>query len=236
MKGIVADIQRFSLHDGPGIRTTVFLKGCPLNCAWCHNPECIAFEPQVMFYPEKCIGCGKCDKGCVCGARVICGREMTTDEVLSEVLLDKPYYKNNGGLTISGGEPLAQPAFTLELLQKCRENGIHTAIETSLFYFYMDIFQACDLMLVDCKLWDDKLHKTYTGVSNKNILENIRRLDELGIPYIVRTPVIPGVTDTENIASFVKSLKNAKKHELLPYNPLGIEKANALGLQQQRFD
>jgi len=236
IKATVTDIQRFSLHDGPGIRTTVFLKGCPLNCAWCHNPECISFEPQEMFYPEKCIGCGRCGEGCVCGARVICGKEMTVDEVFSEILLDKPYYKDGGGLTVSGGEPLAQAEFTLALLKKCRENGINTAIETSLFMLNEEIFRHCDLIMADLKNFDENKHIKYTGVSNKEIIENFRKLDTLNVPFIVRTPVIPGITDTEEIESFAKTLRHAVKHELLPYNPLGLAKANALGVQQKRFD
>ena len=117
-KGIVADIQRNSIHDGPGIRTTVFLKGCPLNCAWCHNPECISFTPQIMYYPEKCIGCGYCEKGCFSGARVMCGKEMNLQEVMNEILLDKDYYGEDGGVTISGGEPFAQRSFLNELIDK----------------------------------------------------------------------------------------------------------------------
>lgn len=236
MTGVVADIQRFSLHDGPGIRTTVFLKGCMLNCAWCHNPECISFEPQEMFYPEKCVGCGGCTDGCITGARVICGSTMTVDEVFSEIVIDKPYYKETGGVTISGGEPLAQRNFTLGILKKCKENGINTAIETCLYIFDEEVFVLCDNIMADLKLFDNKLHKEYTGVSNDVILNNFRRLDYFGIPYIVRTPVIPNITDIDSITAFVNTLKNAKGYELLPYHPLGVTKAKALGTSQRRFD
>lgn len=235
-KGIVADIQRSSLHDGAGIRTTVFLKGCPMHCRWCHNPECIAFEPQVLYYPEKCIGCGKCAEGCFSGARVVCGKEVTAEDVLKEVLLDKPYYADGGGVTFSGGEPLAQKDFLMEVLDLCRENGINCAVETSLFYYDEEVFRRLDFIMADLKIWDSKLHKEYTGVSNEGIKENFKKLDKLNIPVVARTPVIPGVEQgLDEIAAFLKTLKNVVKHELLPYHPLGIEKANALGIEQERF-
>ena len=237
VKGMITDIQHASVHDGPGIRTTVFLKGCPFHCAWCHNPECIAFEPQLLWYPEKCIGCGKCEEGCFSGAKVICGKEMTVQEVFEEIMLDKPYYSDNGGVTVSGGEPLAQPEFTLALLKKCRENHIHTAIETCLYIYHEEIFKHCDLIMADLKIWDEEKHKQYTGVSNKSIIENFKKLDKLNIPFIMRTPVIEGITDVEvkEISRFAKTLKNIQKYELLPYHPLGITKARALGIQQERF-
>lgn len=234
--GMVADIQRASVHDGPGIRTTVFLKGCPLNCAWCHNPECISPEPQEMFYPEKCIGCGHCAEGCFCGARVICGREMSVTEVLEKILCDAPYYGDKGGVTVSGGEPLFQAAFTAEILKECKRNRINTAIETSLYKYDKAVFGYCDLILADLKLWSDEIHKKYTGISNKEIIKNFKMLDKSGIPYRVRTPVIPGVTDIENIKKFVATLENVGGHDLLPYHPLGTEKARALGIEQKRFD
>jgi len=130
--GVVADIQRFSLHDGPGIRTSVFMKGCNMRCAWCHNPETVAFEPEVLLAMENCIGCGKCDEGCFSGARVFCGREMSVEDVMVQVMLDVPYYKDTGGLTITGGEPACQTGFCLELIQRCRSEGIHTAVETNM--------------------------------------------------------------------------------------------------------
>ena len=135
MKALVTDIQRFSLHDGPGIRTTVFLKGCPLRCAWCHNPECISFEKETLFYPEKCIGCGKCAEGCYSGAKTLCGKEMSVKEVFTDILADRSFYGAEGGLTVSGGEPLAHAPFVGELVSLCKEAGIHTAIETSLYRF-----------------------------------------------------------------------------------------------------
>ena len=239
MKTYVADIERCSTHDGPGLRTVVFLKGCPLRCAWCHNPECISFEKDELFYADKCIGCGHCSEGCVTGARVICGRDMTTDEVLAEVLADRDYYGAHGGVTVSGGEPLAHRDFTLELLQKCRTEGIGTAVETSLFRYDEELLSLCDYIMTDVKIFDSAEHERYTGIGNHAILENIRRADSLGIPIIVRTPIVTGVNDSaDNIrrtAEFVRLLKNARKYELLPYHPLGLSKARALGREMTEF-
>ena len=140
-KGLIADIQRASFHDGSGIRTTVFFKGCPLSCVWCHNPECISFEKQMLLYPDKCIGCGLCDKGCFSGARLVCGREYTADDLLAEILQDKPYYGTDGGVTFSGGEPMAQKNYLSKIIDKCKKENISTAIETSLFYFDEEIIK-----------------------------------------------------------------------------------------------
>lgn len=237
---LITDIQRFSRHDGPGIRTTVFLKGCPLRCQWCHNPETFSYEAQILFYPEKCIQCGKCDEGCYSGAKVLCGREMTTDQVMREVLLDKPYYCEQGGITLSGGEPLSHPEFCLELLTKCRAEGIHTAIETNMLYFDEQVLSLCDIIMTDIKIWNSSDHERFVGVGNEEILSNIRRADELNIPMIVRTPIIVGVNDTtENVcltAAFLKDLKNAQKYELLPYHPLGLSKSKALGIDMPSFE
>ena len=239
MTTYVADIERCSTHDGPGLRTVVFLKGCPLRCAWCHNPECISFDKEELYYPEKCIGCGRCAEGCVAGARVTCGREMTTDEVLAEVLADRDYYGERGGVTVSGGEPLAHPDFTKEILQKCRENGVGTAVETSMYRYDEEILSLCDCLMTDIKIFDPELHEQYTGVGNEAILANIKRADSLGIPMIIRTPVVVGVNDgKDNIkrtAEFVRGLKNAVKYELLPYHPLGLTKARALGREMTEF-
>lgn len=235
-KGIVADIQRASVHDGPGIRTTVFLKGCPLHCAWCHNPECIEYKPQTMYYPDKCIGCGLCHKGCFSGARVICGKEMTVEEVMKQVLLDKDYYGEEGGVTISGGEPLAQHEFLSALLDVCKAEGIHTAIETSLIYYNENIFSKVEFVMADFKIWDDEVHEQYTGVSNERIKEHFVRLNQFGVPIIARTPVIPEISQgIENISEFLKQLENVKQYELLPYHPLGGAKRKALGFEADRF-
>ena len=236
-KGLITDIQRASFHDGDGIRTTVFLKGCPLSCLWCHNPECISFEKEVLVYPEKCIGCGLCDEGCYSGAKVVCGKEMTADEVFSEIALDIPYFSNGGGITISGGEPMAQKEFTKELIAICKENELNCAIETSLVIYDEEIFKSLDFIMADLKIWDENIHKKYTGVSNKGILENFKKLDNLGIPIIARTPIIPGIGQgIDEISEFLKGLENVVKYELLPYHPLGNSKAKALGKEITEFE
>lgn len=239
MKGLIADIQRGSVHDGPGIRTTVFFKGCPLRCAWCHNPECISFAPQELFYPEKCIGCGKCKEGCFSGARVLCGRTATAEDVLNEVLEDAAYYGSEGGVTFSGGEPLAQPEFLAETAALCRERGISTAVETSMIEFYPEILQGMRWIMADLKLWDPALHRKYTGVGNERIRENLRAANALGVPMILRTPVIPEVNgraeEIKAIAAFAWGLENVRKYELLPYHPLGNAKRRALGEAEPAF-
>ena len=233
---MVADIQRTSYHDGPGFRTTVFFKGCPLRCEWCHNPECIAFEAQALYYPEKCIHCGKCESGCFSGARTVCGREMSADELLCEILSDKDYYGKDGGVTFSGGEPLAQKAFLSEITDRCLENGVKCAVETSLIYFYKDLLSKLSLVMADLKIWDSNTHKVYTGIPNDTILHNFALLDEIGVPVYMRTPVIPDIDQQiDKISGFAKGLRNVVKYELLPYHPLGLSKAAALGAVQKEF-
>ena len=236
-KGMIADIQRASFHDGDGIRTTVFLKGCPLSCKWCHNPECISFKKEIMEYPEKCIGCGKCDEGCYSGAKIVCGKEMTAQEVLEQIIPDKPYFADNGGLTISGGEPMAQKEFTKELISLCKQNSINCAIETSLIYFDEEIFKSLDFIMADLKIWDEELHQKYIGVSNKKIKENFKKLNALGIPIIARTPIIPNIEqEIDRISEFLKTLENVIEYELLPYHPLGVSKQKALRREITEFE
>ena len=233
---LITDIRRASFHDGEGIRTTVFFKGCPLRCEWCHNPECISFEPQILSYPERCIGCGMCDKGCYAGAKVRCGREMSPEEIISEILLDKPYYGKDGGVTFSGGEPMAWKEELSRLVDMCRDEGIGCAVETSLIYYDEEIFRKLDMVMADLKIWDSQTHKRYTGVGNERIIENFKRLDKLEVPIVVRTPVIPEIEQgIDHISEFVKGLENVKKYELLPYHPLGQTKRTALGLEADKF-
>lgn len=230
-KALIADIQRASLHDGPGLRTTVFFKGCPLHCVWCHNPECISFDKQLLYYPEKCIGCGMCRDGCYAGARVTCGKEYTVEELMAEIRLDKDYYGKDGGVTFSGGEPLAQREFLHEIVGACRDEGIGCAVETSLIFYDAELFRKLDLVMADLKIWDEALHKQYTGVSNVKIREHFRLLNKLGIPIIARTPVMMEIDqEIDQISAFLKTLENVKKYELLPYHPLGTTKAQALAL------
>ena len=236
---VIFDVQRGSLQDGPGIRTVVFFKGCPLRCAWCHNPEGWNPQPQTLHYPDKCISCGGCAEGCYTGARSLCGREMTVAEVMASILADKPYYGVDGGVTLTGGEPQMQADFALELTAACAAQDIGVAIETSMAIYRPDLLAQMRLIIADIKLWDDRRHREYTGVGNSAILENIRRADTLGVPILVRTPIIPTVNDTVEeisaIRDFVKTLQNAVGYELLPYHPFGADKAQALGMDMPIF-
>ena len=236
---VIFDIQRSGLHDGPGIRTVVFFKGCPLRCRWCHNPESWEPTPQILHYPDKCISCGGCAEGCYTGARSVCGREMTVEDVMKPILADKPYYGTEGGVTLTGGEPLLQADFALALTEACEQHGIGVAIETSMILYRPDLLSKMNFIMVDIKLWDDARHREYTGVGNRTILDNIRAADTLGVPILVRTPIIPTVNDTAEeitaIRDFVKTLKNAVGYELLPYHPFGLDKAQAMGLDMPRF-
>lgn len=261
MKAIIFDIERNSFVDGPGIRTTVFFKGCNLKCKWCHNPESQAFKPQMMFYKNKCKGCGKCieicpnqQKNCdLCGkctffcpadARSICGKEYTSDEVLKEVLKDKTFYDTSeGGVTFSGGECMLQIDFLEEILKKCKENEIHTAVDTAgnvPFEYFERIMPYTDLFLYDIKCFSENLHIEGTSVSNKQILENLKRLSEkTNGEIIIRIPVISGYNDSleemQKIADFLKPL-NIKKTELLPYHKMGEHKYIALDIKVAEFE
>ncbi len=259
MKATIFDITRNSFVDGPGIRTTVFLKGCNLRCEWCHNPESQKAERQMMFYKSKCTGCGKCKEVCpynlekcdFCGkcelycphdARKICGKEMTAEEVLAEVIKDKDFYDiSGGGVTFSGGECMLQIDFLEEILKKCKEKGIHTAVDTAghiKWESFERILPYTDLFLYDIKLFDSEKHKEYTGVDNRQILENLKRLSKTGKKIIVRVPVIGTVNDNEEemqkIADFLRTL-NIFKVEHLPYHAMGEHKFEALGLETKKF-
>lgn len=260
--GIVTDIQRFSLNDGPGIRTTVFLKGCNARCQWCHNPETFSLQPELMIYPDRCFGCGACVdfdsarmvKGlpppreeltlasaarCFSGALTVSGREMTVEDVMREILQDKEYYvSSGGGVTISGGECLMQPAFAKEILLACRANDIHTALETNLMYPWSaleELLPLLDLIMADIKLPDSDSYQRYTGIDNAQVLENVARLAEANIPSIIRTPVIPGVNDDDSmIRTIAQQAATAgaslQYYELLNFNPLGASKYQGLNM------
>lgn len=259
----VFNIQRFCVSDGPGIRTTVFLKGCMLNCLWCHNPESKSPAPVLSLAKQLCTGCGECIRVCRChsfadgmhvinrsactacgectqvcgGALEILGREMTAEEVLAEVMRDEPFYRSSGGgLTVSGGDPLYHPAFTLQLLQLAKENGLHTCIETSGFTRWEQleaIIPYTDLFLWDVKETHSALHRQFTGVDNALILDNLRRLDGLGAQTVLRCPLIPGFNDrTEHlhaIAALANTLNHVQRIDVEPYHPLGLGKSEAIG-------
>ena len=249
MNGRVFDIQRFSIHDGPGIRTAVFFKGCPLRCVWCHNPESQRPRPELLFFAHRCTGCGrcaaicafthtaqcaacgKCAAACRFGAREISGYEIGADEVLSKVLRDRAFYETSGGgVTLTGGEPLAQPDFASELLEKCKANGLHTAIETcghAPWETLSRLLPYLDLVYFDIKGIDPALHKKNTGVSNERILANAARLKESGGNVIFRMPYIPGYNDGELAA--VKDFTGAFPLQLMPYHATGEGKYAALG-------
>lgn len=259
MKGKIFDIQRGSFVDGPGIRTTVFFKGCNLKCAWCHNPESQNFATQMMFYKDKCTNCGICKSICehpdnciLCGkcaiycpndARKICGDEYSCDEILKEILNDASYYKNSGGgVTFSGGECMLQIDFLKEMLIKCKENGINTAIDTAgnvPFSYFEEILPYTDTFLYDVKCIDNTLHKKYTEADNFLILENLSKLLRLDKEIVIRVPVIHGVNDNKEeiltIKDFINKYKKDVKIELLPYHSLGESKYYALNMNFSPF-
>jgi pyruvate formate lyase activating enzyme len=263
--GVVFDVKRFSLHDGPGIRTTIFLKGCGLRCWWCHNPESQHRKPELLLRPDYCIGCGACVPGCPqqaivweqgqfitdrdrcirCGecitvcyadAREIVGQEMTVDEVMAEIMRDAAFYdESGGGVTFSGGEPLVQADFLLELLQACKTQELHTTVDTCGYIptkALNRVRDVVDLFLYDIKLLDDTRHQEVTGASNQLILENLEHLTEQGKPVIVRVPIIPTINDDaeslEAIASYLSTLTNIERVDILAYHRIGSDKYERL--------
>jgi len=269
-QGLIFHIIRGSFVDGYGVRTTVFLKGCPLKCIWCCNPEgqqgCreIKFSPSecdscgrcVKICPtnaiqldikegdnkpkidrELCTNCGKCIEVCYTGALDYFGRYMTVDEVFTIVKKDEQFYRTSGGgVTIGGGEPTFQPLFTCTLLRKCKKNYIHTAVDTSGYTSTREglrVLEEADLLLYDIKVMGLQEHLKYTGVSNKLILKNLRKLDAIGKAIIIRIPIIPGHTDSaqniKSIAEFLSRLKSVERVDLLAYHKYGIVKYGQLG-------
>lgn len=250
MKGVIFDIQRFCVHDGPGIRTTVFMKGCPLRCKWCHNPESQRPYPELMVYPDKCVRCGECLKVCpkafdarcdnkgVCAAvcrhsaREVCGRTAAVEEIVAQVLRDERYYRTSGGgVTLSGGEPFFQPEFCLALLAACREAGLHTAVETAGCVPVEVLLEAApltDLFLYDIKGIDPEKHRQNTGAPNDLILSNARALSEAGADIRFRMPLIPGYNDDERAAVERFAEELSKPLEIMPYHDTGVSKYKAL--------
>lgn len=264
-KGTVFNIQKFCIHDGDGIRTCVFLKGCPLRCMWCHNPESFDKSPEIYFNLNKCSLCGKCLR--ICSFRVVengvlridrkkchkCGKcaevclndanelvgvEMTSEEVLNEVMKDKIFYDTSGGgLTVTGGEPSSQADFTLELLSLAKASGISLAVETSGIgarEFYEKAAELGTTFLYDIKCMDPERHKKLTGSDNTHIISNLRYLMSNGADIIIRLPLIPGCNDSDEdiamLANFINENKGRYRYaEIMPYHTMGIGKAKKLG-------
>ena len=268
LTGMVFDIQRTSLHDGPGIRTAVFLKGCPLHCAWCHNPESQSKDKQISFRPESCAVCGDCVNTCRHGAHLIqagahiydrslceqcgdcvetclyealklAGKQMTAGQVMAVVLRDRLFYEQSGGgLTISGGEPMLQPEFTLELLKAARVEGIHTCLDTCGWASrnaYEKIMPFVDLFLFDYKATDPDTHKKLTGVSNDLILSNLDFLAGQGASLRLRCPLVPGINATPEhlagIAALSKRYPQLDGIDLMAYHNVGNAKYERYGLE-----
>lgn len=262
-KGLVFGIQHFSIHDGEGIRSNVFLKGCPLRCLWCHNPEGLSAQIGIQYIQNKCRGCGKCGyifkhmhdlyiktesqkqayaSQCVYGALEPVGKWMTVTEVIDDVMKDLRFFKeSDGGITVSGGEPMLQHEFTLALLKEAKKQGIRTAMETSGFApleQYKKVLPYVDEFLWDYKETDETKHKEFTGVNNQRILENLDALYKAGASIVLRCPIIPGLNDTEEhfrgIAARSSQMENLKGVELMPYHKFGVAKDTRIGRMEQK--
>ncbi len=268
-RATIFDLRRFPTHDGAGIRTTVFFKGCPLACVWCHNPEGISIKRRPLFYEDKCIKCGSCVKNavnrgmsfnrdkeivldynaaedwdslmdiCPTGAIEWDSRQVGLDELVEEIMLDKPFFRNGGGVTLSGGEPLLQAEIAAELLKRLKEGEhIHTAIETALLVSRKRLSMVLpylDYIFTDCKLYDNESHISATGVSNKLILENIKFLltSEYRDKVVVRTPMIREYTASDEniaaIAGFISGIYPSVRYELLNCDPAVLAKYDMIG-------
>jgi pyruvate formate lyase activating enzyme len=261
VNGTILRIERFAIHDGPGIRTTVFLKGCPLRCAWCHSPESQSPRPEFMPPPERCIACGRCVPACpqhaipgpgapthmeicrVCGtcvdvcptgARLLVGSDMTVEELVDALERDRIFYdESHGGVTFSGGEPLLQPAFLTAMVDECHARGMHVAVDTCGFADPAAVERIWpDLVLFDVKAVDEDLHRSITGASNTLILANLARFARRAQPMVVRFPLIPGLTDSdENVHAVGRLVSSLQIHrvDVLPYHRAGISKYERLG-------
>ena len=267
MKGKIFDIKRFAVHDGKGIRTTVFLKGCSMKCVWCQNPEGTSMENTPIYFKSRCIKCRICEKfingngavfennnlegekisaenmkqiieNCPVEAVQKSLKEMTIEEVVNEILKDKIFFKNGGGATFSGGEPLLQKDFLIEILKKLKEENINTAVETALNVkteILREILPYIDFVYADLKIFDEEKHKKYTGVSNELIKKNIKFLLESTKKenVVIRTPMIPEFTAYEKnikeISRYISEIYPDVKYEILNYNPLAESKYEMTG-------
>lgn len=266
-KALIFNIQRCSIHDGAGLRTLVFFKGCPLRCPWCANPEAQTYDKEIMELPKRCIRCGACQSVCpesaielldgvfkikrdictkcfkcinVCYAdsKKIAGEDIDIESLFKEINKDRLFYQQfGGGVTFSGGEPLTHATYLTEIAKMCKKHKINTSVETCGFGDYDDFKKALpyiDSMFIDIKHMDPIRHKELTGVSNEIILHNIKSISTHGIPITIRTPIVPGYTDSidniSRIAEFIKNLPNIHEYELLPYHNLGTPKYASLGV------
>ncbi len=269
LTALIFDIKKFAIHDGPGIRTTVFFKGCPLACWWCHNPEAMAPKRELVLFEDKCIACGECFRVCpeaaheklpdgsrvyhrdrcvLCGAcaevcyaeaLVMEGREVTVEDLMVELRKDIPFYENSGGgVTLSGGEPTLQHEFALSLLEECKAEGLHTAVDTSgqtPWRVFETLLPYIDLVLYDIKHIDESNHQVHTGSHNRRILANLERLGNSGTAIEIRMPVVPSINDTdagiERTARFLAGIQGITRIELLPYHKLGASKYGRLDMK-----
>jgi len=260
MKGLITNLKRMAIHDGAGLRTTVFFKGCPLRCLWCHNPDTLSFGQEVGFYAHKCIGCGicvqvctggaltedgfraekcvrcfRCAESCPVGARELYGTYWDSDALAEKVLEDRAFFENSGGgVTLSGGECLCQIDFAEALAKRFFDEGISVDIDTCGyvdFSAFQRIIPYTDVFLYDLKAIDPKVHKRCTGRDNGRILENLKRLDDLGCRIEIRYPYVPGYNDgeCEKIGAFLAGLKNTKRIKVLGYHGFAASKYGALG-------
>ena len=248
MRGTIFDIKEFTVHDGPGSRITVFLKGCPLRCKWCHNPEGLGVEKQIMYKRTFCSHCGHCKEpcsheecqpfgrcihACVNGCLTISGEDITSHELAGRLLKNREVLNlMGGGVTFSGGEPMMQADFVCETASKL--NGMHKAIQTSGFAnpeTYRRVIGHFDYVMQDIKLADRELHKQYTGVSNDVILQNIEWLKTSGKKFVFRIPLIPGITDTEENLSAIANIVGEHRAELMPYNEFAGAKYPMVGME-----
>lgn len=244
MKAFITEIERGSTVDGPGIRTVVFLKGCPLHCLWCHNPETIRKEAEILRDLKRCTGCGLCRRvpaeraarECPSHAAELAGRTLEWKEFCAVILRDRWMFCNGGGVTFSGGEPLLQAEWVAGAARFCREQGIHSALDTTLAVPWESVaavLDFIDLFLVDLKHWDSIEHRRLTGAGNEEILRNLHRLDRAGKRILTRTPLIPGLTDSagciDGILAIAGTIRNLVRSEFLPCNPLTPVKYERLG-------
>ena len=259
--GTIFGIKRFEIHDGPGTRTTLFLKGCPLRCKWCHNPESLDFCTELGYTDTKCVSCGECVRVCpmhahsfsegrhlidrkkcvgcglceaFCLSLKLYGKKVTAEEILPALIEDRPFFGPKGGVTLSGGEPLMQAEFVIELLTLLKNEGVHTAVDTCGYVpeaVFDRVIPYTDLFLFDVKAFKKETHMEATGVSNELILNNLRQLSENGAQIEIRIPLVPGVNADEIglIAEYLSSLKEIRSVKLLPYHSFASGKYDMMG-------